>query len=95
MAASQILGEKFYLSISLSILSCSIWSSQARNQIQATVAIYTRSFNPLRGPGIEPEPCCCRDNTHSIVPQKELRKLDFLIDDADETGEPHTQEKKQ
>ena len=53
---------------------CGIWSSQARDQIQATDA---RSLTHCAALGSEPSSPCCRDATDQITPQQEL--LDWVI----------------
>ena len=59
-----------------------IWSSQARDQIGATVVTYAaavatpKSFNPLHRPWIKPVSQHCRDTTADpIAPQQELQEM--------------------
>ena len=50
-----------------------IWSSWARNQIQATVATYATAAAALDSlthrarPGVEPSPHCCRDASDPVA----------------------------
>ena len=59
-------------------LPCSIWSSQARDQIRNTVATYTAAvemLDPLTHSarlGIEPASWHCRDAAHPIVGTPEV-----------------------
>ena len=54
-----------------------MWSSQARDQIQAAVVTYTADpLTHYAGLGIEPANWCCRDAFSPIVPQQDL--LAFL-----------------
>ena len=62
----------------------SIWSSQARDQIQVTAGTYTTaaaSLDPLTHcaqPGIEPESCHYRDTANPTAPQRELQIAVFF-----------------
>ena len=63
---------------------CSIWSSRARDQLQAAVLNFEAAGetpDPLihcARPGIKPVSWHCRDATDPIVPQQELLKSTSL-----------------
>ena len=63
---------------------CSIWSAQARDQIQGAIATYTAAAvtsDPLTqcaGPEIKPASWHYRDPTDPIVPQQEFQII-YLI----------------
>ena len=52
----------------------SIWSSQARDQVRATVAAEVRSLTHCARPGIEPGSPCSQDPADPVVPQQELQE---------------------
>lgn len=66
-------------------LPCSIWSSQARDQIQTAVATCSAAvavLGPLThcaGLGIHPEPWHCRAAINPTVLQQELQNLKILF----------------
>ena len=61
-----------------------MWNSQARDQIQATVATYVAAaatpdlLTHCAGPGIKPASWHCRDAANPIVPQWELLFIYFF-----------------